>query len=156
MDDLGHVPIGAWSAFAAFVAALVHLVAHRRVDLGGLVVAVVTASWLLDPQLAPAQAAWMGAAVVVSTLAWWRGAAAGCGRPEVTGLSLATAAIAAAATVTLPAWTSLAADQVRTGALGPVVVVGLVGVWFALERRGLKGQRTYHYREIPVDTGEGT
>lgn len=143
-------PIDAWGAAAAVALAVVQVLVARRVDLAPAVLSVVAATGLLFPVLSEVALVGVVGALVVSVIGAWRASSAGVGRPELGACVLALAGVAHLALVMLPARTSLDVATLRSAVVGPVLLLGAVTVLLALERRGLRGQRVHHHREVPV------
>ncbi|MCB9664264.1 MAG: hypothetical protein H6732_09135 [Alphaproteobacteria bacterium] len=150
----------AWGGALAVAVALLQLALHRRLDLGGLTLATGTVLWIAS-EGGEALAGWLCAAALVAGLAWWRGVRRGVGRPELTGAVGVVSVLALLAPLwVVPLLPAVQPDQVAGAGAGVVALAGAVSVLLATERRGLVGQRTYHWREVPIDgptgrSGEG-
>lgn len=133
-----------WLVWGGLVAAVAQLLLTSRIDTAAFTLALLGAAWLsAEAQVSGLPPEPTMAAISVFALGRWRAASRGVGRPELAGLVLAVVALLAFLPVWLPWW------QTASGA-GPVVLVGIAALVLAAERRGLKGQRTYLHREVPV------
>lgn len=132
---------------AALALAGVQAVAASRLDLAPVTVAAVGLAALHG-----GGGPWLIGAVALGALASARGAARGVGRPELSGLVALALALAAWAPPTVAAWAgpTVSPDTVSAALFAPVVVAAGAAVLLARERRGLRGQRVFHYREVPV------
>lgn len=151
--DLLPLPPGALGLYGGVlvaVVAAVQLALHRRLDLGPLTVASGCVVWQLAGPGVPLAIA-LSVAAPLAAAAWWRAALRGVGRPELTGLVLAVAVLGQTAGRLIPAvLPAVPSETVEAAGLGLVALAGLVSVLLAAERRGLKGQRTYVWGEVPV------
>lgn len=131
----------------------------RRIDLGPAVLALGLGALQAAVAVGVAsQAAGLSvvAAAIVSAWAQGRAARAGVGRPSLRAWVVAAAAgtsgVAAFVAPGLPLPTQGALDAAPL----LTVLVGGITVLVARERRGLAGQRVFHYREVPIGGPGGT
>lgn len=149
MDSvLSNLPLALAVATAA--AGVAQLALSRRMDLGGLTLSLGLAAVAAGPPGLEASLLLIVAAVGAA-LGWRAGAAHGVGRPDLMGWVLATGAI----TLLAPTWMPTVVADASPVAIvwgGQVVTVlaGALTVPLARERRGLAGQRVFHYRQVPI------
>lgn len=145
--DLPPIPLEPWSDVPVVGMALVQLALARRLDLGAATVAVAGAVWWLAAPDTPLRWSLFGAAGWLAALAWARGARHGVGRPELTGVSVAMVGTLWA----IRAWGGTQTPWLPGVGVGLLTFTGGLGAVLARERRGLRGQRVYHYRDVPVE-----
>jgi hypothetical protein len=153
MDGLADLDLGAIGGGASLAVALLQLGLRARLDLGGATLATIAVTVLLVPALGPLAAALLAGAVLLAALGWWLAAARGVGRPELAGLVIAAAVLSGLALAVLPE-RGVDAAAVRGGGAGATALMGVIAVLLARERRGLRGQRVYHWREVPVRSAD--
>lgn len=139
----------------AIAAAVAQWWARARLDLGPATTSVVLATFLLAP--AVEGVLWpLSFAVVGGALAQAAAARRGVGRPDLL--------VGVLAWGWMVFWAQREGPRLVDGFSGAswakasavaVLVSGVVATMLARERRGLAGQRVFHYREVPVEGSRG-
>jgi len=152
MDSvLSHLPFVL--AVAAAGCGLLQALLARRLDLGPLTVAFGLSA-LADGTLDQGAASLLVVAAVLAAWSWRAGSAAGVGRPDLMGLVLVVSAVSLLTPSWLhPWWPTVPADALITAGRVATLLAGAITIPLARERRGLSGQRVFHYREVPIGGG---